>query len=199
MDMNLSFNKLPWYGQVAAFVGLSVAVTGVFWYSYALPAEESLAARRAELVALRGDIDRGLATARGLPEFRREVADLEAQFDGLRAALPEERDVADLLRRVQATATESNLAIRGFTPQAVTTRQLYAEWPIGLQLEGTYHDFGAFLERISRFPRIINVNEITISANGTAAGTGTITVQCIATTFVLLDEEAEPEDTAGLG
>ena len=42
---------------------------------------------------------------------------LEAQLDRLRTVLPEEQDVADLLRRVQAMATQSNLTIRGFTPR----------------------------------------------------------------------------------
>ena len=195
--MNLSLSKLPWYGQVAAFVGLSAAATDVFWYWYARPAEESLATRRAELATLRGEIDRGLATARRLPEFRREVADLQFQLDRLRVVLPAERDVADLLRRVQTTATQSNLTILGFTPQAVVTRELHAEWPIGLQLEGTYHNLGAFLDRISKFPRIINVNEITILANDDAAAAGTITAQCIATTFVLLDSQAPSEEPAG--
>ncbi len=196
MDMNFSLNKLPWYGQIAAFVGLSVAATGAFWYGYARPAEESLTARRAELATLRGEIDRGLAIARQLPEFRRDVADLQAQLDGLRTVLPEERDVADLLRRVQATATQSNLTILEFTPQAVATRQLYVEWPIGLELEGTYHNFGEFLERISRFPRIINISGITILANENAESADTITVRCVATTFVLLDPQV-PEETAG--
>ena len=59
-------------------------------------------------------------TAKRLPEFRREVEQLEAQLERLRAVLPEERDVADLLRRVQAMATQSRLTIRGFTPRAVT-------------------------------------------------------------------------------
>ena len=199
MDMNLGLNKLPWFGQVAAFVGLSIVATGVFWYSYVGPAEASLAVRRAELETVRGDIDRGLATARQLPEFRQEVADLQAQLDGLSSVLPEERDVADLLRRVQATATQSNLTILGFTPQAVATRELHVEWPIGLQLEGTYHDLGAFLERISNFPRIINVGEITILASGDAANTGTITAQCVATTFVLLDPQTPSTEPSGQG
>ena len=199
MDMNLGLNKLPWYGQVAAFVGLSIVATGVFWYSYVGPAEASLVARRAELETVRADIDRGLATARQLPEFRQEVADLQVQLDGLRSVLPEERDVADLLRQVQATATQSNLTILGFTPQAVATRQLHAEWPIGLQLEGTYHDLGAFLERISKFPRIINVGEITILAGDDAASAGTITAQCVATTFVLLDPQIPLTEPSGQG
>jgi type IV pilus assembly protein PilO len=117
------------------------------------------------------------------------VEQLEAQLDRLRAVLPEEQDVADLLRRVQAMATQSRLTIRGFTPRPVTRRQMHAEWPIGLELEGTYHDLGAFLERVSKFPRIINVGNIKIKAQDEKAATAgsTITAECTATTFVLID------------
>jgi len=190
--VNLSLNRLPWYGQIGAFIALALLGVGGFWYAYVRPAEASLATRRAELDTLRAEITRGLATARQLPEFRSQVAGLQSQLDRLRVVLPEERDVSDLLRRVQAMATQSNLTIRGFAPQAITTRQLHAEWPIGLQLEGTYHDLGTFLERVSKFPRIINVTGLTIRAVPAAVpgGTATITADCIATTFVLIEQGA---------
>jgi type IV pilus assembly protein PilO len=187
MDMNLSLNKLPWYGQIGAFVALALGIVAVFWYFYVQPAQDALTARRAELTTLQETVNRGLATTRRLPEFRTEVVSLEAQLERLRAVLPEERDVADLLRRVQAMATQSNLTIQGFTPQAVATREQHAEWPIGLKLEGTYHDLGGFLERVSKFPRIINVNGLAIKAREGAGGGSTITAEATATTFVLID------------
>jgi type IV pilus assembly protein PilO len=198
MAMNLSLTRLPWYGQIGAFVALALAGVGAFWYAYVRPTEASLATRRAQLGTLRAEIDRGLATVGRLPEFRRELADLQAQLDRLRVVLPEERDVGDLLRRVQAMATQSNLTILGFTPQAITTRELHAEWPIGLQLEGTYHNLGLFLERISKFPRIINVNSISIEAREDPPSAATITAECTATTFVLIEPAPETEE-AGRG
>jgi type IV pilus assembly protein PilO len=193
--INISLSKLPWYTQVAVFVVLSAAAVGAFWHFYARAAQEDIDARAKQLAALRADINRGLATAKRLPEFRREVGQLEAQLGRLRAVLPEEQDVAELLRRVQAMATQSRLTIRGFTPRAVTRRQMHVEWPIGLQLEGTYHDLGTFLERVSKFPRIINVGDIHIKAPTTAAGAATIEAEFTATTFVLL--EAQPQAAAG--
>ena len=190
MDMNLSLNKMPWYGQIGAFVALALGITAAFWYFYVQPAQESLAAKRTELAKLQTTISSGLATARRLPEFRSQVVGLQAQLERLRTVLPEERDVADLLRRVQAMATQSNLTIQGFTPQAVAMRELHAEWPIGLTLEGSYHDLGAFLERVSKFPRIINVNGLTIKGRENAGGGPTITAQATATTFVLIDPAA---------
>lgn len=200
MAMNLTLSRLPWYGQIGAFVALALAGVGAFWYVYAQPAEASLGARRQQLAMLRAEIDRGVATVGRLPEFRRELADLQAQLDRLRVVLPEERDVGDLLRRVQAMATQSNLTILGFRPQAVTTRELHAEWPIGLQLEGTYHNLGLFLERVSTFPRIINVNSIEIQALDNPTPGATITAECTATTFVLIEPAAAAaEDPAGRG
>lgn len=191
MAINVSLSKLPWYGQVGAFVALSVAGAGAFWNWYARDAQASIEQRRGQLAKLRQEIDRGLATAKRLPEFRREVASLESQLDRLRAVLPEEQDVAELLRRVQAMATQSNLEILGFAPKAVAKKQLHAEWPIGLKLQGSYHDLGGFLERVSKFPRIINVGDIKIDARQNQSDGSTITAECTATTFVLLDPKAE--------
>ncbi len=199
MAINLSLSKLPWYSQVGAFVALAAMAAGLFWNFYAQPTQAAIEVRRAELTRLRGDIDRGLATARRLPEFRKEVATLEAQLDQLRTVLPEEQDVGDLLNRVNAMATQSNLTIRGFTPQAVSRKELHAEWPIGLQLEGTYHDLGAFLERVSKFPRIINVGNIRIKAREVQTGRATVTAECTATTFVLVEPKAPAAAPAAAG
>jgi type IV pilus assembly protein PilO len=188
---------MPWYSQVGVFVLLSAAAAGAFYHFYARDMMAGIDSRAAQLATINQTIERGLATAKRLPEFRREVQQLEAQLERLRAVLPEEQDVADLLRRVQAMATQSRLTIRGFTPRPVTRRQLHAEWPIGLELEGTYHDLGAFLERVSKFPRIINVGNIKIRAQDAQSGASTITAECTATTFVLIEAPAAPATPAG--
>lgn len=196
MALKLDFGKLPWHAQIGAFVGLALASVGAFWYFYASPAEQQLVSKRAEVTKIQNEITAGLETAKRLPEFRREVTVLEAQLGQLRSVLPEEQDVADLLRRVQAMATQSNLTIRGFTPAPITKRELHAEWPIVLKLEGNYHDLGAFLERVSKFPRIINVGTMHIAARQSQSPSATVTGEITAMTFVLV-KDAPVEDAKG--
>jgi type IV pilus assembly protein PilO len=191
MAFKLSLSSLPWRLQLGASAALSAACVGAFWYFYAVPTSAEIASRKSALKKVQAEIGRGLETARRLPEFRKQVAGLEAQLEGLRTQLPEEQDVADLLRRVQAMATESNLTIRGFTPQPVTRKDLHAEWPIGIQVEGTYHDLGAFLERVSRFPRIINVGNIQVASRENQTAGATVTATCTATAFVLVKQSEE--------
>lgn len=186
----ISLSRLPWWGQIAAFIVLAGAGVYAVETFYISDMATEVKSRETRLAQLRGDITRGMATARRLPEFRTQVADLERRLEALKAVLPEQKDVGELLRRIQTLAVQSNLTIRGFTPQAIVQKQMHAEWPIGLKLAGTYHNLGMFLDRVSKFPRIINVSDLKIKAVDKPTATNTIDAECIATTFVLIEKPA---------
>jgi type IV pilus assembly protein PilO len=188
--MELSLNKLPWWGQIGAFVVVCAGAVYGFWHFYVAEMSADVKIRQTRLTALRGDIARGVATARRLPEFETQVAQLEQRLENLSQVLPEEKDVADILRRIQGLATQSNLSIQRFTPTAVVQQALYAEIPYRLQAEGTYHNLGLFFDRISKFPRIISVSEIWIRAKNPVEANATILAECVATTFVLQEAAA---------
>jgi type IV pilus assembly protein PilO len=194
---------MSWKAQLGVFAGIALAAAGAFYYFYEMPQQAAMNIQRTELEAARGRVAKGRETARQLPEFKAQIGDMQARLEGLKPILPDERDVGDLLRRVQTLATQSNLTITGFKPQAITAREIHAEWPIGLELEGTYHNLGAFLDRVSKFPRIINVGSLVIQpvpaarAAGTPESGNTITVSCTATTFVLVDQESTPPTKKG--
>ena len=185
--MELSLTRLPWYGQVGAFVLLAVAGVGAFVYYYEWPARTEFAARALQRDALKKDISMGVTTARKLPEFRSQVGELEARLNNLKAVLPEEKDAADLLRRMQTVATQSNLTIKSFKPAPTVTKQLHAEWPINLELDGTYHNLAIFFDRVSKFTRIVNISGLEIKGKDKPEPNSTISATCVATTFVLLE------------
>jgi len=188
--MDITLTKLPWYVQIAAFVVLSVAGVGLFYYYYELPARADIASREVTLKALHADVAKGQATEAKLPEFRTQVEDLEDRLASLSEVLPEDKDAADLLRQMQATAVQSNLVIKTFKPSPTVTKQLHAEWPISLELEGTYHNLAVFFDRIGKFARIVNISNLSVKGKDKNDGRATITASCVATTFVLLEKPA---------
>jgi len=134
--------------------------------------------------------EKGYETAKKLNAFKQQVSDLEAKLDSIRAVLPEEKDAGELLRRMQAVATESNLTIKSFKPASVVTKQLHAEVPITLELNGTFHDLAIFFDRVGRFTRIVNITALDIKGQDKSDPGVSITATCVATTFVLLDKPA---------
>ena len=186
--MQLTLTKLPWYAQVGAFVALAVVGCGLFYYYYEAPIRLDMAGRESQLIALKADITKGLSTAKKLPEFRQQVSDLESRLANLEAILPEEKDAADLLNRMQTVASLSNMTIKGFKPAPTVTKQLHAEWPITLELEGTYHNLAIFFDRVGKFTRIVNISGLDVRNQDRSNSNTTIVATCVATTFVLLEK-----------
>src|SRR6476660_9321250 len=197
--MDISLSKLPWYAQIGAFVVVSALSLFGFWKFYVVEAQSDIDARQTRLTALRGDIAKGVATARRLPQFQSEVAELERKLDNLRAVLPEQKDVADILRRVQGLATQSSLNIQRFTPQEPKQESLYASLPFKIRAEGTYHNLGLFFDRISKFPRIINIGDIVIKPRQPQDANASIEAECVATTFVLQENKSPVAGRGGRG
>jgi len=185
--MDVSLSKLPWYGQLGAFVLVCGGALWAFWNYYASPYQAELVQRQQHLASIRTDVNKGIATAKRLPEFQSQVSDLEHRLDGLKNVLPEQKDVADTLRRMQGLATQSNLTILRFTPAPQKQQPMYQEVPYRISAEGTYHNLGTFFDRVSKFPRIINISDITIHARSQADANATVTAECTATTFVLAE------------
>jgi type IV pilus assembly protein PilO len=187
--MAISLSNLPWYGQIGAFVVVCGTAVWGFHNFYANEALAELESTRTRVATLRGDIDRGINTARRLPEFRAQVADLERKLDELKAILPDQKDAQEILRRLDTLAQQSNLRVVSFAPKTSTKKTLHEEWPIEMQVLGTYHDLGHYFDRIARFPRIINVGELHINGFDRPGGP-TIAARYTATTYVLLEQTA---------
>src|SRR5512143_10967 len=179
--MQLNLSKVPWWAQILAVLVIAGGAAYAIEFYFISGLTTEIAARETRLASLRREITQGLATAKRLPEFRAQVTDLERRLDALRAVLPEQKDVGDLLRRIQTLAAQSNLTIQAFTPQPIKQQTTHAEWPIALKIEGTYHDLGIFFDRISKFPRIINISNLKIKAKDKPDAASTIGAECTAT------------------
>jgi type IV pilus assembly protein PilO len=194
--MDISLTKLPWYGQVGAFVMLAVGGAAAFYQYYERPLQADMDSRRNQLALLRADSIKGQETAKRLPAFKSQVADLQGRLEGLKAVLPDEKDAGELLRRLETVAAQSHLTIKAFKPAPTVTKQLHAEWPITLELDGTYHNLAIFFDRVAKFTRIVNISGLEVKGRDKPDPNSTITASCVATTFVLLDKRAIEQQAA---
>ena len=194
--MELGLNKLPWYGQVGAFLIVAITLFLAFRFYYVGPQLEAQVLKQTELQQKRSEVAQAEQDAIELAAFQMEVDDLNNRLEALSAVLPEQQEVAGLLRRLQTFAVQSNLTLRAFRPQAAVIQEMHSEWPIRLELDGTYHNLGMFFDRVSKFSRIINISDVLIRAKEPPELNLTITAECTATTFVLLNVPEIEAETA---
>jgi type IV pilus assembly protein PilO len=187
-----ALTRLPLAGQLGVAFLVALLIGGGFYWFYYSDALEQQKQKEQQLADLQTQIRALEATANRLPEFQREVQALEARLETLKRILPPEKEMPDLMRRVQYLAAQSSLAIRKFTPAPVVQRDFYLEVPVAVDVDGTYHNLGAFFDRISRMSRLVNVGNVKIKAQSKQAINNTIAVQAVATTYVY----QEPPPTA---
>ena len=193
--MKTGLEGRPWYFGLA--VGLLVlGVLGYLGYTLQIQVMQETRERQVrDIEKLQGEIARAEAAQARLPQFRREVALLEVELQKLLVILPPRRDVPTLLRRFRTLAEQGDFALNTFAPSSEVEKDFYNEWPISVELQGTYHNLAEFFDRMSRFSRIFNVDSLRIRQRPQAQHS--ITANFVAKTFVykeLVEAEAEGDD-----
>lgn len=182
-----ALTKLPLTGQLAVSAVVAVVIGAGFYFGYWSAADEEHQRKAAQLEGLQKEIRALEVTASKLDEFKREVQQLEARLETLKRILPPEKETPDLMKKVQYLASQSNLQIKRFNPAATVKKEFYEEWPINLDVEGTYHNLGLFFDRVSRLSRLVNVGNLKVKAASKQTVSNTIAASCVATTFVYVD------------
>jgi type IV pilus assembly protein PilO len=123
------------------------------------------------------------------------VRALEFELDKLLRILPARRNTPELMRRVRLLTEQGDFDLQRFTPKSYIDQEFYSEWPIDIQLDGGYHNLAMLFDQISRFSRIINIENLTVEARSGRDEAHSISAKFTAKTFVYKDEEAVTDGT----
>lgn len=191
--------KLPFWGQLGAMLLLAAGIVGIAYWVYPGLADygEQIETLSGELETKQTQIAEGRAIELKLPEFEREIASLERKLGDVQQILPTATETGDLLRWIKNLGDQSNLDLKSFSPGALRPVEFYKEFPIDMEVVGRYHDLGIFLDRVSKYSRIVNVDNLTM-AGTTDVPEKTIRASFTATTFVY-DGAAAPDEDEGAG
>ena len=191
--METGLEGKPWYFGVVVGLVLGGVVAAVGWQWYIQPKRDAIAQAEGQLQNLQKQINEGRAAQQNLPRFREEVQLLQEELKKLLRILPARRNVQEIMRRVRLLVERGDLSLKRFRPGNEQEKDFYSEWPLDISLEGDYHNLALFFDRIGRFSRIINVDNLNIQALPKQAH-HTLAATFTAKTFIYKEPE---EETSG--
>jgi Tfp pilus assembly protein PilO len=186
----LELESRPWYVALIIGVvigGLLVWASQTYWFK---GIQQEIDARQAELATLQQKVREGKAAEARLPQFREEAERLETELARLLRILPTARQTDELIKKIKSLTERGNFRFVTFQPAGFVKKDFYSEWPIGVQLQGTYHELALFFDRLSRFSRIINVESLSIVA-GSGKGGYSINSNFTMKTFIYGDAQQQ--------
>ena len=195
MALKTGLEGKPWYVGLGIGVVIGGLLFGAGSWRMLEPLRDEIDHQEGLLKGLQTKIQEGRAARQELPKFREEVRQLELELDKLLRILPARRNTPDLMRRIRSLAEQGDFSLKRFNPGTLTEKEFYSEWPISVNVEATYHNLALFFDRISRFSRVINIENLEIASlpGGKQASAHTIAASFSAKTFVY--KEPTPETT----
>lgn len=191
----------PVLPRVATALGIMVLVLVAGWFFYWSDQVDQLHSLQDQEVALKKSYRDKLTQAVNLEPLRKQK-DLVSQYVfRLEKQLPSKAEMDALLSDINQAGVGRGLQFELFRPGQSSVKDYYAELPIELRLTGNYHDLGQFTSDIASLPRIVTLNNLSISTGttGSAAATPTqtstamkgdvLTMDVVAKTFRYLDPE----------
>jgi hypothetical protein len=115
---------------------------------------------------------------------------LRKRLEAAKERLPQEREIPGVYRQVSDLAIQSGLGVALFQPKPSEERDILTEVPIAVTAEGTYHQMGAFLQRVGQMPRIVSLGEFRML--GIDRAPGTVRAELTLATYVFRPEGAPP-------
>ncbi len=203
MAIELKLEEKKWWLAALIGVGIGLVLAVAVHYLWFRGINQDIARKTDELKGLQDEISKGRAAERKLSQFREEVKRLELELAKLLQILPSARNTEDLIKRIETLTRQGDFSLKKFTPGEPVGKDFYSEYPIEISLDGTYHNLALFFDRMSRFSRIINVEDMKVGTLETAGAGKSITANFTAKTFIYTGDEtakanaAKPNAAAG--
>lgn len=184
----------------AAFVALVfIAATGVGYYYFVYELKMPVLERaEAQELELRMSFEAKQRKAANFDAYQQQLAEIERSFGTMLRQLPGKTEIPNLLVDISQTGLGAGLEEKLFQPMDEIQKDFYAEKPIKIRLDGSYHEFGDFVSEIAALPRIVTLHDIQItSETGAEMDFDNLVLDVIAKTYRYMDDVDQDQPPAG--
>ena len=166
-DFNeLDFDNVGHWPVIVRVIALFLAfaiVLGAGYATHVSSKQAALEAERAKEVTLKREFEDKYAQAANLGALRKQKAEMELTFDGLKKQLPRDTEVPGLIEDITRTALDNNLTIESIDLRKETESLFYVELPIQIVVTGGYHRIGSFVSGVANLSRIVTLHDFKIT------------------------------------
>ena len=190
-----SLQKKPWYLQLAAFGAVGLLLYGGFYYFVTSGTRAEVAETQTKVADLQRSNAAAQIASQRLSEFKVTYARAQADYDDLKALLPEQRELTTVLEGVQARA-RGQLSLRRFAPKEDVQQDFYTGKPIEIEVSGPYNNVGAFFAQMAAYQRIVSITDFKLEKVKTEgqAGSGgrTVDAKFLLTAYYVSPDKLDP-------
>lgn len=185
-----ALQQKPWYFQLAIFGFVALLIYGGFWYFVTSGTRAETQDLQAQVDKLQQENARAQIASQRLNDFKAAYASAQANYEDLKALLPEQRELTSVLQGVQDRA-RGRLSITRFTPKDDVQQDFYAGKPVEIEVSSSYNNLGAFFAQIAAYQRIVSISDFKLSRMKEQNTGKTVAAQFLLTAYYASNEKLQ--------
>ncbi len=183
--------------KVGILVGALFLLSGLYYFLILSASYSKIDEINTEVDRLELEISKKKGIVANLDKFREEVRELDQELSKALRELPDKKSIDILLSQISDKARNSGLEIVLFQPSPERLNDFYAEIPVQITVNGSFHQLAAFFNEVGDLDRIVNLTEYTITrtdlgssgGDNKALNANNLESMITATSFRFLEEE----------
>jgi type IV pilus assembly protein PilO len=185
--------KWPTSYKAGAVAIISVAILGAYWGGFYSKKMKRIASKESKLNDLIRDRNIKDNIAKDKDKFKAELARMNDDLQNIITKLPDKKEIPALLKGISNLSQEAGLEVLLFKPQGEQSEQYYSRVPVELKFVGSYHKIGMFFYYVGTLPRIVNIENFSITnAQQKKKDELLLNTSCVATTYRYVERATIP-------
>ena len=188
-----SLNNIPWYARLGIFVALALGLYAGFWYFVTRGTRKETKELNDKVAVLaKANLEAQIASQR-LNEFRTQYKNKQQELDELRALLPEQRELTNVLQGIQDRAKATSLQVRKFTPKDDVQQDFYSGKKIDVAVQSSFSGLRQFFDQMAKYQRIVSISNFEIKQLDKQAANKTLEARFDLTAYYVSSEKLQKQ------
>jgi Tfp pilus assembly protein PilO len=190
-----SLNNIPWYVRLVVFVAVALGLYAGFWYFVTRGTRKDTRELTEQIEVLKKANMEAQAASQRLNEFRTAYKNKQEELDELRALLPEQRELTNVLQGIQDRARMTSLQLRRFTPKDDVQQDFYSGKKIDIAVQSTFSGLRSFFDQMAKYQRIVSITNFEVKQLDKQFANKTLEARFDLTAYYVSSEKLQKQAT----
>jgi type IV pilus assembly protein PilO len=183
--------SLAWYYQLAIFSGVAILIFGGFFRFVTGGMRSETRDLEEQVTSLKQQNEVARIASQRINEFRADYTRKQEEYEELKALLPEQREITNVLQNLQDRARATNLTLRRFSPKDDFQQEFYSGKPVEVEVTSTFASLRQFYEELAKMQRIVSVTDFNLHQTPVQSSNKTIDAQFLLTAYYVSAEKLQ--------
>lgn len=187
---------LPWYLRLVVFLAIGGAMYAGFWYFVTKGTREETKTMEDEIAQLRPRNAQAQIVQQNLNNFKAAYKAREEEYAELKALLPEQRELTNVLQGIQDRAKSNGLVLTRFNPKEDLQQDNYSGKKIEVVVVSGFAGLRAFFEQLAHYQRIVSITNFELKQLEKQSSNKTVDARFDLTAYYVSSERLQSQAQA---